>query len=344
MGLCGTSFLEKKSNLNLSSTKEMNDLKNDSKLIIDKDSNIDNNICNTLKFKAILGEKEISLFIPKNSKVEIIFNNEDNSSWSFLPEEGLTDISGYRNIQYNNVNVGSLLARISTSKKYYNIYKNKIKFIAEESGSLIISANLDPNNYQIYEPKGFINLKIFGGKFIRKNKIDEITGYKYLEYDDAKKNKCFADKYKDISRYINKARSNPKQYINDFLLNYNYKDLNIEENIEIPFCEINNELYQIAEEHCQDLCKNGTSGHIGTNGNSFKKRLETYNIPTQSCEECIIFGIKNPILITNFLIIDKYSKNKKNRKILLNKNFTKLGISLNEHISYGCCCVILFGK
>ena len=343
MGLCGTSSLEKKDNKNLTDINDMEILKKQSKFIFNTDTISEDIECKTLKFKAILGDKEISLFIPKNSKIEMIIIDKKESSWSFIPEEGETDSNGYKNFQYNDLNVGCLLARISSSKKY-NIISKKTKFIAEESGSLIICANLDPINYPMYEPKGFINLKIYGGRFLGKEKIDELTGYKYIQYDKTKKGESFSKIYKEISRYINKARSNIKQYINDFLFNFNDINFNIEEYNDLPICEINKTLYGIAEKHCQDLCINGTSGHIGTDGNSFKKRLEIYNISPQDCEECIIFGLKNPILITNFLIIDKYSKNKKNREILLNKDYRKIGISLNEHIFYGSCCVIIFGK
>lgn len=345
MGLCGTSSTLGRNNMNLSiiNEEDSNYSKNISQKEISnneifKEQNVQKNL--DFNFKAIIGEKELSIYITKNSKIEISFYN--NSKWSFFQNEEFTDYSGNSNYKYKNFNIGCLLVRISTSKKYNNPNKNKIKFIAEESGSLIFKPNLDPNYYSTYEPKGSISLTIIGGKFVAKRKIDELTGYKYLVYGKTENEKCFSLSHKEISRYINKARSNIKKYINDFILDFKDKNFNMDLYNDLPLCKIDNLLYNIAEEHCQDLCFNGTSGHIGTDGNSFQKRLEKYIISDKFCAECIVYGIDNPILIVNSLIVDKYSKNKENRKKLLNNKYSKIGISLNRHISFGYCCVIIF--
>ena len=291
----------------------------------------------------MVGEKELSIYILKNTKIEINFINNNKPTWSFIQNDKLKDYMGNTDYKYNDNNIGCFLARISTSKKYNFPINNRIKFKAEETGSLLISSNLDPKDYSYYEPKGSILVNINGGNSAAKRKIDEYTGYKFFFYGD-KSEKCYSLDLKEISRYINKARSNIKKYINDFMINFNDKDFNRQQNYnyDIPLCEIDNILYEIAEKHCKDLCINGTFGHIGSDGSTFKKRLEKYNISNEKCEECIIYGFNNPILIVNFLIEDKYSRNKTYRKILLNKNFTKVGISLNKHISLGYCCIIIF--
>ena len=333
MGLCGSSFLKYNKNNSI--------INEDSTTILNESQNSNREKRQILDFKAMIGEKELSIFVLKNTKIEIEFINNNKPSWSFLQNDKLKDYMGNEDYKYNNYNVGCFLARISTSKKYNIPINNRIKFKADETGSLLISSNLDPNDYSYYEPHGSILINIIGGNFVAKRNIDEFTGYKYLLYGN-KNEKCFSLNLKEISRYINKARSNIKKYINDFMLNFKDKNFNINPDIDIPLCEIDNKLFEIAEEHCKDLCINGTFGHIGTDGCAFKKRLEKYNIVNKKCEECIIYGFNNPILIVNYLIEDKYSKNKKNRKILLNKNFTKVGISLNKHISLGYCCVIIF--
>ena len=122
-------------------------------------------------------------------------------------------------------------------------------------------------------------------------------------------------------------------------MDFNDKEFNFEEIKDLPLLTIDNKLFEIAEDHCIYLSTNGTSGHIGKNN----MKNESDNIKNENYTECIIYGLKNPILIVNFLIIDKYSKNKENRKNIFNPKFTRIGISILEHISYGYCCVIILG-
>ena len=352
MGLCGTSYMieQKAHNLSITNdtcTSNTFDIQNKSDI-----SQINNNENEKIKknknkkkdiiFKAMIGEKEFPIFIDKKKKIEI---NIGKSAWSFIPDEELTDFKGHKNYQYNNLNIGCLLIRISNSKNYINIKDNKFQFTANESGSLIISSNLDPNNYQIYKPRGSINISISGGNpYSSYNTIDELTGYKSINYANIKNDTCFSLRHQEISRYINKARSNIKKYYNDFILDYNDNFIMDINDYELPLCEIDINLFDVAEEHCKDLCQNATSGHTGTDGSSIKTRLIKNKINIKEYGESIIYGLINPILIVNSLIIDKYSKNKQNRKNLLNKNYSKIGISLNKHFSYKYCCVIVFGQ
>ena len=352
MGLCGTSYMieQKAHNLSITNdtcTSNTFDIQNKSDI-----SQINNNENEKIKknknkkkdiiFKAMIGEKEFPIFIDKKKKIEI---NIGKSAWSFIPDEELTDFKGHKNYQYNNLNIGCLLIRISNSKNYINIKDNKFQFTANESGSLIISSNLDPNNYQIYKPRGSINISISGGNpYSSYNTIDELTGYKSINYANIKNDTCFSLRHQEISRYINKARSNIKKYYNDFILDYNDNFIMDINDYELPLCEIDINLFDVAEEHCKDLCQNATSGHTGTDGSCIKTRLIKNKINIKEYGESIIYGLINPILIVNSLIIDKYSKNKQNRKNLLNKNYSKIGISLNKHFSYKYCCVIVFGQ
>ena len=335
MGLCGSSLTINQSQINSSKINEDISIMNDSEL----QKNITNET--TFNYKAKIGERELAIYVKKKSKIEITLINDKESSWSFLPNDNLTNILGNANYKYKDNNIGCLLARISTSKKYYSPKDNIIKFTAEDTGSLIITANLDPNNYSLYEPKGIINLLIKGGEKVSKNKIDKLTGFNYFSYDKKNKEKYLSLENQDISRYINKARCNIEKYINNFILDFEDKTFNTKKYSNLPLCQINNILFEIAEEHCKYLSINGTSGEFGKDGIPFEKRIEKYNI-RDKCSECILYGYDNPILIVNYLIIDKYSKKKENRKKLLNKKYSKVGISLNKHISFGHCCVIVF--
>ena len=344
MGLCGTSsIVVKNKDAKSKSSNTTYNSNNEKSLSITRseDIKIPKNKEGFI-FKAMLGEKEYPIFIKKNEEIQIYIIPGDSSLWGFLPNEELTDFKGYENYKYNNLNIGSLLIRISSSKQYINITHHKNVFKATESGSLMISANLDPSNYPSYTPSGSMNINIVGGDYVDDFKIDELTNYQNLQYENSKASKSLSEENINISRYINKARSNIKKYIHDYIIDTNVNDININEENCLPLCKINDKLYTIAEEHCQNLCKNGTSGNIAPDDILAKKIMEEQKISPKDWAECIIFGINNPISIVNFLIIDKYSKKKKYRNILLNEKYSQIGISLNKHISYGFCCIIIF--
>ena len=83
MGLCGASNIIKRNNMNLSITnEEYSNYLNDSKNIsqkeisnneISEEQNFQMNL--DFNFKAMIGEKELSIYITKNTKIEILFNN-----------------------------------------------------------------------------------------------------------------------------------------------------------------------------------------------------------------------------------------------------------------------------
>ena len=355
MGLCGSSDLIVKDGIDSNLTYDMmgNQLDNSeiySNKSISKYRAIKTYNCNKIlefEIEAFIGEREYPIYISKKSKIEINILEDNNYLWSFLPEEKKIDYKGYSNYKYNDKNLGCLLIRISSSHQYFQVNSNKFKFTSENEGSLIISANLDIDNYLSYEPKGSLKLMIQGGEICDMKKLDELTKYNLKPINYKKKeSKAYSEIYLNILRYINKARYNIEKYINDFIIDYDSSLIeefsNFNKNLS-PF-EIDIKLYKIAEEHCKDLGKNGTSGHIGTDGTSLKNRFENHKIKTKDYAECIIYGYDNPISICNFLIVNKYSKNKKERKILLNNKYKKIGISLNEHICYGHCCVIIFAE
>ena len=176
-------------------------------------------------------------------------------------------------------------------------------------------------------------------------KIDELTDYNYKSINYKKKDeKAHSEIKLTISRYINKARNNIKKYINDFIIDYepSEEDDILINNEKLSSLEIDNKLYKVAEGHCKYLCTNGTSGHIGSEGSTLQNRIEKQKIKSKEYAECIVYGYNNPISIINNLIVNKYSEKKKERKILLNDKFKKIGISLGEHLYFGYCCVIVF--
>ena len=294
-----------------------------------------------ISFDAICGEKEYSILLKKNEKIkiEIITKNCDNK-YSFIPEEGYTDFAGYKNLTYNNNNLGCLTIRISSSPKKIYMKEESLSFSPWETGSLLISANLDPNNFDIYEPKGTIFLNIFGVEKESEENIDKNTGYNlnqaYSRFGGDKKEL-------QILRYINKARIGVKKYISDFIREEFRLETKMKK-MSLYSYKLDNNLSIAAGKHCEDLCLNGICGHVSSDGKTLEERIKEYDINLEMFSESIFFGVNNPIEIVNELIIDRYSKNDENSKNIYNQNFTKVGIAIQKHIAYRYCCVIIFGK
>ena len=353
MGLCGSSDINVKEGLSTSLTYNMNGIQLDSTDIYSQNSSYrsfsirtyNNNKIFEMEIEAFIGEREYPIFISKNSKIEINILEDENYLWSFLPNEKNVDFKGYSKYKYNDLNLGCLLLRVSSSHDYIHIDSNKFKFTSIEEGSLIFSANLDFDKSLFYEPKGSLKLIIKGGDIYDIKMIDELTDYDYKPINYKKKDeKVHSEINLAILRYLNKARINIKKYINDFIFDYESQE---EDNVsfiskKLNSLEIDNKLYKVAEAHCKYLCANGTSGHIGSGGSTLQNRIEKQKIKSKEYDECIVYCNNNPISIINSLIINRYSKNKKDRKILLNDKFKKVGISLGEHLCFGYCCVIVF--
>ena len=304
--------------------------------------------------EATIGEIEIPIMVDKNEKIIIKINqNNDNNNkknlleqnmWSFLKNEKPVNYLGYNNHKYKNINLGSLHMRISGDKKVYCLDKLENQIIANEKGNILFYANLDINDYLIYEPKGSISISIQGGNYLCDNDL-------YFSYNIncfSNKNKINTDskEYK-VFNYINKARSNLKKFFLDYYsnndsINHEFKDF-INNNLknkrkELKMCK---ELNELAEKHCEDLCENETVGHMGTDGQDLKSRIKN-NCNCYFYGESIIYNINNPLFIVKNMLQDKYSKKKKNRNNLFFNQFNQVGICLKEHPIYKFCCVIVF--
>lgn len=271
------------------------------------------------KIEATLGEIEIPINVKKKEKICIKIN--ENSTWSFYPNKPKTNYLGYNDIQYQEINVGALQLRISGSEKLYTLDKLMNTIVPEVKGRILISANLNPNDYPIYEPKGYISISIKEGI----NYIDE-------NEHNISSNAKVSEKAIKILKYMNDARNNLQQFYNDYFTTND--DISDEFKNELNNCEkikelnFSDDLNKQAQKYCEYLCENQITG-----------RLKNENIKMSS-----IYGINNPLLIVKNLLIDKYSKTKENRKNILDSNFNFVGIFLKEHPAYRFCCIIVFSE
>lgn len=309
------------------------------------------------KIEATLGEVELPIYVEKNENIIVQINPDDNNSqitWSFLQKENPINYLGYQNYKYKEYNLGALFLRISGSDLVYLLDKNINAIKASSNGNLLFSANLDPNDYSIYEPKGSLSLKIIGGNIIDEAEFYSPYPYDINNYTNKNINNNFYNQNlneKKILKYINKARKNLLEFFKDYFYNYDNNKISQEliefvdkNNMSIKDLTYSEELNIIAKEHCEDLCINGISGNIGTDGSNLQDRLKKYNIKSFYNGENIMYGINNPLLIVKKMIEDKYSKSKNNRKNIFSPQFTKVGVYLREHIAYKYCCVVVFSE
>ena len=305
----------------------------------------------TFIIEATIGEIEVPIYLEKGENFSIKIeptnnNNISQNKWSFLQNENPVDFTGYNNYQYNNINIGAIILRIKGSQKINLLNKSNNTFTADSSGNILISANLNPNDYSIYEPKGLLSLTIIGGNYSEEKDLNlsfEINLVKKMNL-----NYNFQMKEIKISKYINEARNNLLKFIEDYFMpeeiNKDLKDFIEENKFKRNELKIYEELNIIAREHCEDLCQNNTCGEIGTDGSSLENRFEKKFKKLFFFGECISYEIDNPLLIVKRMIQDKYSKTKHNRENIFFIRYNKIGVCLRKHLAYKFCCVIVLSE
>ena len=300
--------------------------------------------------EATIGETEIPIYIEENENIIIKINENINSknTWSFLPNENPIDYLGYPNYKYKDNNIGSLFLRISGSQTIYHLDKQINSFKVSSKGNLLFFANLDPNDYSLYEPKGALELTIIGGNPVFENELNSPFDINNIKIRKNSFNLNNVLKEKQILKYINKARNDILEFYNEYFnvndaweLNKELKEYVKNNNFKRKELKIQDELNNIAQQHCEELCVNGTTGEIGIDGLNIKHKIKK-NPKRYFSGINIIYGINNPLLIVKRMILDKYSKSKKNRINIFFHQYYNVGISLREHISYKYCCVITF--
>jgi hypothetical protein len=253
-----------------------------------------------------------------------------------LPNEKPVNYLGYDNYKYNKANIGSLFLRITGDNKIYHLNKIDNHIIANDKGYLLFYANLNKNDYPIYQPKGSLFIIVIGGTYSYENDLYQSNSIN--EYSNEIKINLEDKKEYRILDYINKARHNPKKFYHNYFGINDEINLELKEFIykstkkrEIKLC---NELNKLAKKHCEDLCQNETAGFTGTDGLDINSEIKKSNIKCNNYGENIIYNINNPLLIVKYMIKDKYSKKKKNRNNLFYDKFNKVGIYLKEHPIY----------
>ena len=103
-------------------------------------------------------------------------------------------------------------------------------------------------------------------------------------------------------------------------------------------------LSKSALDHANDIGKQGSHNHEGTNGSLLSDRIEAYTEWDGAIAESLQFCYKNPENIIMSLIIDDGSNEKHQRENLFSEEFQYIGIGCAKHKTFKLCTVINYAK
>ena len=173
---------------------------------------------------------------------------------------------------------------------------------------------------------------------------------------------------KEIILEINRFRSNPAKYANDYItplakyyqkkiLHYpNDKSIKTREGVKAlhecvrelqdaspqPIMYPNQLLTKAANDHQKDQAETGKTGHTGNDKSTLKQRIERYGNWQVRIAENIAYGNTSARQVIIFLLIDDGVKSRGHRKNLLHPAYKTVGVSFGKHPVYGTMCVMDF--
>lgn len=173
---------------------------------------------------------------------------------------------------------------------------------------------------------------------------------------------------KEIILEINRFRSNPAKYANDYIaplakyyekkiLHYpNDKSIRTQEGVKAlhecvrvlnnataqPIMQPNEALTKAAKDHQKDQSKTGKTGHTGSDRSDLKQRIERYGEWQVRIAENIAYGNSSARQVIIFLLIDDGVKSRGHRKNLLHPAYKTVGVAYGEHPVYSTMCVMDF--
>lgn len=170
---------------------------------------------------------------------------------------------------------------------------------------------------------------------------------------------------KEIVEWLNKARADPKCLIPTLEERYaTFKDkawkkgdkwynsregnVAVKEAIEflkeapsLPALAISEGTQKAAAEHCEDMTKNGITGHQGSSGSTMANRIEKQGRWKGGVSENLAFQQTNGLDFVLYWVVDDGVKSRADRKNLFNPAFGVCGVSCGIHPKFKTCSVLL---
>ncbi|QGY46627.1 CAP domain-containing protein [Maribellus comscasis] len=173
---------------------------------------------------------------------------------------------------------------------------------------------------------------------------------------------------KEIIFEINKLRSNPAKYANDYIapLSKNYqrnmlyypgdKPLRTREGVRalnecvrdlrkqgpLSLVYPSRGLTKAADDHVKDQSRTGRTGHSGSDRSNAKTRIERYGQWKVRIAENIAYGGITAQQIVIYLLIDDGVYDRGHRKTFLHPDFNEVGVATGNHPEYGIMSVMDF--
>lgn len=173
---------------------------------------------------------------------------------------------------------------------------------------------------------------------------------------------------KEIILEINKLRSDPARYAEDFIAplakKYNRRLLyypgdhplltnegvnalyecvrDLKRQQPLPIIYPSEGLSLAAKDHVNDQSKTGRTGHQGSDRSTMRNRVERYGKWQARIAENIAYGGKTAQQIVIYLLIDDGVRDRGHRKNFLNPDFRMVGVATGSHPNYGLMSVMDF--
>ncbi len=190
-------------------------------------------------------------------------------------------------------------------------------------------------------------------------------GWRTAVLDTARDASYLSDAEKDVILELNKVRSNPAAYAEQYLVprrqfyhgnTYSVPgriDLMTNEGVgaldecirvltssrPLPPLQPAYGLSQAAEDHVEDTGASGTVGHTGVDGSTMSGRVERYGDWNSLIGENISYGHADPREIVIQLIVDDGVASRGHRQNIMQPDFSVVGVAIGNHAGYGSMCV-----
>jgi uncharacterized protein YkwD len=174
-----------------------------------------------------------------------------------------------------------------------------------------------------------------------------------LKDDTAFEEVFLKDKEKEVIRYMNMVRTQPKTFLKLYLQNAaqqlgeeespEYKSLVKELDTMHPVRALfaTTSLWKTARAHALDMGRTGRVGHSSSTGQTFEERVGTMD---KAMGENCDYGFDDPLLIVTHLLIDTGIEDVGHRRNIFDRDFSNAGVSIQRHKRYGMNCVIDFSE
>jgi hypothetical protein len=200
------------------------------------------------------------------------------------------------------------------------------------------------------QPSGSLDVYIENSKNYSQDVIENMSGWNLKEIDTTKGHDYLSPDEKSQIILINKIKSNPKLFAQQYLIHLtdkgeSYREIyqklmNYPKGVAL---KPSRALFLSAKDHAIDIGDNGTTGHKSTDGSDLKMRISRHASEPKYFGENCAYGLKEPVELIIHMLVDDGLQSRAHRANILNQNFSQVGLVVKPHASYKFICVQVFG-